>query len=64
MEQLIFGLLAFGAIAYAALCFALWLGQNRLIFYPKPAPTITPAAVGLVYEEVQIPVGKGHIHGW
>lgn len=64
MEQLIFGLLGFGAIAYAALCVALWLGQTRLIFYPQPAPTATPASVGLAYEDVQIPVGKGHIHGW
>ena len=64
MEQLIFGLLGFAAIAYAALCVALWLGQTRLIFYPQPAPTTTPASVGLAYEDVQIPVGKGHIHGW
>ena len=64
MEQLVFSLLGFGAIAYAALCFALWWGQTRLIFYPLPAPTTTPASVGLAYEDVQIPVAEGHIHGW
>ena len=64
MEQLIFGLLGFGAIAYAALCLTLWWRQTRLIFYPQPAPTTTPASIGLAYEDVQIPVAEGHIHGW
>ncbi|MGD1930746.1 MAG: alpha/beta hydrolase [Leptolyngbyaceae cyanobacterium] len=64
MEQLIFGLLGLGAIAYAALCLALWWGQTRLIFHPQPAPTTTPASVGLAYEDIQISVAEGHIHGW
>ncbi|MEM6435055.1 MAG: alpha/beta fold hydrolase [Cyanobacteria bacterium P01_D01_bin.115] len=64
MEQLIFGLLGLATIAYAALCLTLWWGQTRLIFYPQPAPTTTPASVGLAYEDIQIPVDEGHIHGW
>lgn len=59
-----FSVIGWGAIAYVAFCLALWWGQARLIFYPQPAPVTTPAAVGLPYEEVWIPVGEGQIHGW
>lgn len=64
MGRLLVGLVGFGAIAYIAFCLALWLGQTRLIFYPQPVSINTPADWGLTYEDVQIPVGKGHLHGW
>lgn len=63
MVKLLFGL-GVGAIAYVAFGLSLWLGQTRLIFYPQPAPFTTPADAGFPYEDVQISVGDGHIHGW
>lgn len=64
MGRLILSLIGFGAIAYLGLAIALWLVQTRLMFFPQPPPVTTPATVGRPYEDVVIPVGKGHIHGW
>ncbi|MGF1457768.1 MAG: alpha/beta hydrolase [Leptolyngbyaceae cyanobacterium] len=64
MLKLVSGLLSLIAIAYIAFCAALWLGQARLIFFPQPAPTATPAMVGLNYEDVWIAVGDDRVHGW
>lgn len=50
--------------AYLGLVLALRLGQTRLIFFPSSELGATPAAVDLSYEEIWIPVGTGHVHGW
>lgn len=57
-------LLGWGAIAYLAICAALWAFQRRLIFFPQADLTLTPPNLGLAYEEVWISVGEGQIHGW
>ncbi|MBD0337610.1 MAG: alpha/beta hydrolase [Cyanobacteria bacterium Co-bin13] len=69
MSGLIKGLLwsaAVGAIAYLLLCSLLWLSQRKLIFVPNRLLTITPAVLGLDYQEVWIPVGGGsdRLHSW
>lgn len=64
MVKLGIGVIGLGAIAYAIVSSVLWFGQARLIFFPQPAPVSTPADAGLAYEDVWIPVGEGHIHGW
>ncbi len=58
-----------GAIAYLCACFALFVGQNRLIFKPAAALETTPADLGLGYEDVWVsvvtPQGKlEKLHGW
>lgn len=53
-----------GAIAYLLFCGALWVGQRQLMFVPNRQLVATPAVVGLPYEEISIPVGEGHMHGW
>ncbi|MBD2260919.1 alpha/beta fold hydrolase [Pseudanabaena sp. FACHB-2040] len=55
-----------GAIAYLLFCSLLWLGQRKLIFVPNRLLTVTPAALGLDYQEVWIPVGSGpdQLHSW
>lgn len=57
------------AIAYCAICLLLWLGQERLIFWPSSKIKKTPASHGLQYEEVWLPVSTAgakaeRIHGW
>ena len=39
-------------------------GQTRLIFYPSPVVSATPADYDLAYEEVWLAVARGKIHGW
>lgn len=59
----------FLAISYFAICAYAMLWQNRLIFFPSPVITTTPAQLGLAYEEVWLPVQEKvdkveRIHGW
>src|SRR5688572_17907242 len=64
----LFGVLMSVAAAYAALCAALYLLQDRMLFLPDmPGREIdvTPAAIGLPFEEVALIAGDGtHLHGW
>lgn len=56
------------AIAYGAACMALWLRQTRMIFFPSSVITMTPADLGMSYEEVWIPIQTDtqveRLHGW
>lgn len=54
------------AIAYLLLCAVLWVGQRRLIFVPDRLLTVTPAALGLQYQEVWVPVAPStdRLHAW
>lgn len=53
---------------YAVICLAVWLFQDRLLFHPEAGNRVTPAALGLAYEEVwltpdpQLP--QQRVHGW
>lgn len=58
--------LGFTGVAYLLLCGWLWVAQRRLMFFPSPLMEATPAAFGLAYSDVWIPVaaGGGQMHGW
>jgi pimeloyl-ACP methyl ester carboxylesterase len=71
--SLLFGGLL-GAI-YLALCGMLYWRQTRMIFFPSPYVEVTPAGLGLDYEELWLPVATDtvdttaspsspHLHGW
>lgn len=69
LENLILTVVGCIAIAYILLCLLALLWQNRLIFFPSPVIETTPADLGLVYEEVWLPVqtktGKvENLNGW
>lgn len=58
-------LLLMGTAIYALLCLAIFLFQSRLVYFPAKALAATPAAAGLVYEDVHLVPGDGPgIHGW
>jgi pimeloyl-ACP methyl ester carboxylesterase len=56
------------AIAYGGACLWLYNRQARMMFFPSPMIEKTPAALGLAFEDVWIPVahpsGTEHLHGW
>ena len=57
------------AIAYSSICLLLWLGQERLIFWPSSAIAKTPTAYGLEHKNLWLPVSTAEgkverIHGW
>jgi pimeloyl-ACP methyl ester carboxylesterase len=60
--------LAVAVYCYAETCWLLWLGQKDLIFEPVHDMERTPAALGLVAEEVWIASGtgdeQGRLHSW
>ncbi len=58
-----------GVIPYLFVCVALIAGQNRLIFKPSLTIDMTPADLGMSYEDVWLsvmtPQGKiEQVHGW
>jgi uncharacterized protein len=64
MINLVLRMAGLGMAVYLALCLGLYVGQTRLMFFPPAMIMATPDTVALQYEEVWIPVGTGHIHGW
>jgi fermentation-respiration switch protein FrsA (DUF1100 family) len=46
-------------LGYAALCALLWLRQRSLVYFPGPAPGVTPADVGLPFERVELVASDG-----
>ena len=57
------------AIAYVMVCGLLWLGQERLLFWPSATIKRTPEAHDLAYEDVWLPVPSAdgtseRLHGW
>jgi len=58
-------LLLLGTAIYALLCLALFVFQARLVYFPSKAMTATPAAIGLVYEDLRLDSGADTtLHGW
>ncbi len=54
-----------GVALYLLVCFAAWLFQDRLVWYPGPAPTLTPAAIGAPFEELELRARDGAtVHAW
>lgn len=53
------------ALAYAVLCLFVFLLQRRLVYFPGPAPSSTPADAGLDFEDVRFGAEDGvALHGW
>lgn len=52
-------------VLYAFVCIAVWAGQARLVWFPGPAPTTTPAEAGLTYEDLRLATRDGErLHAW
>jgi pimeloyl-ACP methyl ester carboxylesterase len=52
---------------YITFCLLFWQGQWQLVFHPAKGLTVTPAAAGLRYEEIQFDAtetGVLQLHGW
>ena len=67
--EVLLGLVGVGAIAYFVCCIALSTWQSRLIFFPSSVLKSTPSDLGLVYDEISIPVmtweqKRESLHGW
>jgi pimeloyl-ACP methyl ester carboxylesterase len=65
--KVLFVFLGISGLIYLALCSWLWLGQRQLMFLPTPAHVMTPADMGVSYQDVWISVedaGQSKIHGW
>lgn len=61
-----FGSLIFiGFAVYAGISLALYIFQDRLIYFPSKEVVTTPEAVGLAFEDVQFETGDGlTLRGW
>ncbi len=53
-----------GVTVHILVCLLLRFGQTRLIFHPSAQVSETPAVAGLAYENVELPMPVGQIHGW
>lgn len=63
--KLVLTCLALAALAYAALCLVVFLFQARLVYFPTRSVVVTPAALGLAFEEVWLEAADGvRLHGW
>jgi pimeloyl-ACP methyl ester carboxylesterase len=57
--------LGIAGVIYTLLCLWLWAVQRKLMYLPSPVMETNPAAYGLPYSDVWIPVsGGGQLHGW
>lgn len=51
--------------AYALVCGLVWLFQTRLIYYPGPSPSATPADSGLEHLDLELTTSDGErLHAW
>ncbi len=65
MVRFLLTLLAFLALLYGGLCLLLHLFQRRLVYFPGPPPSTSPADHGLAFREVRPVTSDGvRIHGW
>ena len=52
-------------VGYLAVCALLYAVQDRLVWFPGPAPAVDPGALGLPFEEARITTEDGvALHGW
>jgi len=50
---------------YLVVCFVAWFFQDRLVWYPGPPPTGTPAAIGAAFEDLELRAADGAlVHAW
>jgi fermentation-respiration switch protein FrsA (DUF1100 family) len=53
------------AALYLLVCAAAYMAQAKLVFFPGPPPRLTPAAIGLSYEDAQLTTRDGEqLHAW
>src|SRR5262249_20237252 len=53
------------AAAYGLVCLAFWIWQDRLLYWPGPPPRVTPASLGLEFEDMSIATRDGEsLHAW
>lgn len=65
LKRTLLGFLLTALTAYAGLCLVLFLYQGRLVYFPGPPPTTTPAALGLKHRELHLVTSDGvRIHAW
>ena len=65
--RMLWPILAFVAVSYAAICVLLFAFQSRLVYYPGVGReiTVTPRAVGLEFDDVTLQTTDGvRLHGW
>lgn len=54
-----------GVAIYGMLCLALFVFQPRLVYFPMKTVAVTPATIGLGYEDVMLETAAGTmVHGW
>ncbi len=52
-------------VLYAIVCFVAWFFQDRLVWYPGPPPTLTPAAIGAQFDDLELVTRDGAtLHAW
>lgn len=50
---------------YALVVFVAWYFQDRLVWYPGPPPTLTPAAITAPFEDLELAARDGAaVHAW
>ena len=52
------------AAMYLLVVIALWYWQASFIFQPRPVVETTPSDLGVKFEKVTLPIGRGHVAGW
>lgn len=58
-------LVAIPVALYALVCLAAWWFQDRLVWYPGPAPTLTPASIGAPFDDLELAARDGAtVHAW
>lgn len=58
-------LVAVPVALYALVCLAAWWFQDRLVWYPGPPPTLTPASIAAPFEDLELTARDGAtVHAW
>lgn len=53
------------AAGYVVVCLLVFLFQARLVYFPGPAPSVTPAEFGLEHRELELTTSDGErVHAW
>lgn len=65
LKRTLLGFFLTASAAYAGLCLVVFLFQGRLVYFPGPPPTTTPAALGLDHRDLHLVTADDvRIHAW
>lgn len=65
MPRVLIWLIGVPVALYALVCFVAWFFQDRLVWYPGPPPTLTPAAIAAPFEDLLLATKDGAtVHAW